>query len=182
MASPPQSPNLEHDHSQLSRDASVNGSGINVTLERSNQSSAQVERDKQKEKAPPTIICCSSEEEDFQVDICPLSWYNLKEANGFCDGVWKLCFLLCFLPLCYPCYLTRKFRRREKRLPGNESFASVGSRRLQARNPENRMIVTKAHRIEETADAIAVTSTAVCQLDTTTLPDTEKEDIASIPV
>ena len=74
MSSPPHSPALEDpdlsprqpgtgDSSTLN-----SGSGLNVTLERSEQSSAQIERDKQKDKAPPIVLCCSrDEEEDFQV-------------------------------------------------------------------------------------------------------------------
>ena len=70
MSSPPHSPNLEHDLGNRTGDSSTlhSGSGLNVTLERSGQSSAQIERDKQKDKAPPIVLCCSrDEEEDFQV-------------------------------------------------------------------------------------------------------------------
>ncbi len=72
---------------------------------------AAAARDARQRENPPKILCCSAQDpEDFQVDLCPRSWFNLGESGGCLDGIWKMLFIVCCLPLCYPCYLTRCVR------------------------------------------------------------------------
>ena len=65
--------------------------------------------------------CCSLEDPDeFQVDLCPRKWFcccsnkGAAESGGrqrmlpvFLQIVWRICFVILCLPLCYPCYLSR---------------------------------------------------------------------------
>ncbi|XP_059088394.1 uncharacterized protein LOC131884583 [Tigriopus californicus] len=99
-------------------------------------------------------LCCSEEPpQDFQVDLCPRTWFNLTQSNGFCHGLWKLTFMLFCIPCCYPCYLTRQCRRRAKRVQGGENFqrAELGStipRSSQRHGSPEKIVVTKANKID----------------------------------
>ncbi len=89
------------------------------------------------EEEPSAYLCCSKEEPDqFQIDLCPRAWFCCCESTAVEDqeacsltaaetgeagprrrrtgprpGVftvlWRVCFVIFCLPLCYPCYLTR---------------------------------------------------------------------------
>lgn len=81
----------------------------------------------------PAYLCCSPEDPDeFQVDLCPRKWFcccsndgsgsgpggRQRRRLGFLQIVWRICFVILCLPLCYPCYLSRRCRRRRRRLDG----------------------------------------------------------------
>ena len=55
-------------------------------------------------------------EEGF--DPCPSTWYRQAKQTGGLGGAWRLAFMCLCLPLCYPCYITRKFRRRRRASTG----------------------------------------------------------------
>lgn len=55
-----------------------------------------------------SIVCCVQDElEDFQVDMCPREWFDCSNVSNVSEGLWKVLFVLCCLPFCYPCYMTR---------------------------------------------------------------------------
>jgi len=51
---------------------------------------------------------------DQGFDPCPSSWYRQAKQTGGLGGAWRLAFMCLCLPLCYPCYITRKYRRRRR--------------------------------------------------------------------
>lgn len=70
-------------------------------------------------------LCCSREDpKEFQVDLCPRKWFCCCSQDGSggrlgCLRIlWRILFVLFCLPLCYPCYVTRRCRRRQRRLEG----------------------------------------------------------------
>jgi len=73
-------------------------------------------------KESQVILCCSSDVRDDQIDLCPTFWYReflgKGEQRTTCLKIrrflWRLCFLVTCLPLCYPCYMSRSVRRRRK--------------------------------------------------------------------
>lgn len=67
-----------------------------------------------------TFLCCASTSKigDDQIDFCPPFWFqDLGSGSNLKRFLWRLCFLVTCLPLCYPCYLTRTIRRRTKQRP-----------------------------------------------------------------
>ena len=75
-------------------------------------------------KESQVILCCSksSNVRDDQIDLCPPFWYReflgKGEKRTTCLKIrrflWRLCFLVTCLPMCYPCYMSRTIRRRRK--------------------------------------------------------------------
>ena len=61
-------------------------------------------------------------EEGF--DPCPSTWYRQAKQTGGLGGAWRLAFMCLCLPLCYPCYITRKFRRRRRASTGSGGTTS----------------------------------------------------------
>lgn len=71
------------------------------------------------------FLCCArSKIREDQVDLCPPSWFreltDEPETRAWAVNarrvLWRLCFISTCLPLCYPCYLSRTFRRRRKQV------------------------------------------------------------------
>ena len=56
------------------------------------------------------------EKDSFQ--CLPAGWFQVPAKDVCSWFCWKFCFLCFCLPVCYPCYLTRTFRRRNVRGPG----------------------------------------------------------------
>ncbi len=68
------------------------------------------------------FLCCSASTSSIlasdQVDLCPKFWFtDLKTCSKPQRFLWRFCFLVTCLPLCYPCYLSRSLRRRQKQRP-----------------------------------------------------------------
>jgi len=64
--------------------------------------------------AAPAVRQETLESEDQGFDPCPSSWYRQAKQTGGLGGAWRLAFMCLCLPLCYPCYITRKYRRRRR--------------------------------------------------------------------
>ena len=84
-----------------------------------------------------TFLCCSGTVREDQVDFCPQIWFkDLKKSPKSCEKfrrfLWRLCFLVTCLPLCYPCYLSRSMRRRlrQKRPRGLDETLQVNKDEL----------------------------------------------------
>ena len=83
------------------------------------------------------FLCCADQRiREDQIDFCPKFWFrefsNNKSSsnnnsrknhnnNSKCSCrkrvqtvIWRICFLLTCLPMCYPCYLSRSIRRRKR--------------------------------------------------------------------
>ena len=80
-----------------------------------------IDRQPVKNNENQTYFCCASNSKnirDDQIDFCPPFWFkdlrigdkDFKIANF----LWRLCFVVTCLPLCYPCYVSRSIRRRRK--------------------------------------------------------------------
>ena len=62
-------------------------------------------------KSEKRINCCGVfDPEGKLVDLCPKSWFEVGSESI----LWRICFVTCCLPLCYPCYLTRTLRKAPK--------------------------------------------------------------------
>ena len=76
------------------------------------------------------FLCCADQRiREDQIDFCPKFWFrefnnkksNSRKNNNKCSCrkrvqtvIWRICFLLTCLPMCYPCYLSRSIRRRKR--------------------------------------------------------------------
>ena len=80
------------------------------------------------------FLCCASQKiREDQIDFCPKFWFrefsnkssnNSRKNNNNSNKcscrkrvqtvIWRICFLLTCLPMCYPCYLSRSIRRRKR--------------------------------------------------------------------
>nr|XP_040567584.1 uncharacterized protein LOC121117273 [Lepeophtheirus salmonis] len=63
------------------------------------------------------LLCCAPQDDvgEHQVDLCPRSWWCCcceGENRSFGSILWRIIFIFCWVPLCYPCYLSRTLRRR----------------------------------------------------------------------
>ena len=102
-------------------------------------------------------LCCSREDpEEFQVDLCPRKWFCCCSHDGSGGGrlgcleiIWRILFVLFCLPLCYPCYVTRRCRRRQRRLEGVvvSSPVSPCNKRVVASSSPDRIHKIRAHKI-----------------------------------
>jgi len=120
---------------------------------------------------PSAYLCCSQEEPDeFQVDLCPRKWFcccsigssgsvdRQRRRPGFLHFVWRICFVILCLPLCYPCYLTRRLRRRRRRLDGVvvSSPTSPNSNRTirvaTCPSPEHVIVVNKIPEVSQSRE------------------------------
>jgi len=61
-----------------------------------------------------TQLSVEEEEEEEGFSLCPRAWCRAARAEGGARGAWRLAFMCLCLPACYPCYLTRKYRRRRR--------------------------------------------------------------------
>jgi hypothetical protein len=110
--------NSTRDATLISNSSSASGSRvvrINREYDKSSDGSGGASSGSDDE--PSVYLCCSRVYPDqFQIDLCPRKWFcccSTEEESirgtkpGVIDVLWKACFVLFCLPLCYPCFLTR---------------------------------------------------------------------------
>ena len=90
---------------------------------------------------------------DQGFDPCPSSWYRQAKQTGGLGGAWRLAFMCLCLPLCYPCYITRKYRRR-RRATANLG-ASISPSRVPL-SPSISQIDAKASPANDAKEALRV--------------------------
>ena len=86
----------------------------NDTCTPSHHSSATDSRGSTSERIAAPAVRQETLESEEGFDPCPSSWYRQAKETGGLGGAWRLAFMCLCLPLCYPCYITRKFRRRRR--------------------------------------------------------------------
>jgi len=86
----------------------------NDTCTPSQHSSATDSRGSTSERIAAPAVRQETLESEEGFDPCPSSWYRQAKETGGLGGAWRLAFMCLCLPLCYPCYITRKFRRRRR--------------------------------------------------------------------
>ena len=80
----------------------------------SQHSSATDSRGSTSERVAPPAERQETLESEEGFDPCPSSWYRQAKQTGGLGGAWRLAFMCLCLPVCYPCYITRKYRRRRR--------------------------------------------------------------------
>ena len=80
----------------------------------SQHSSATDSRGSTSERVAPSAERQDTLESEEGFDPCPSSWYRQAKQTGGLGGAWRLAFMCLCLPVCYPCYITRKYRRRRR--------------------------------------------------------------------
>lgn len=80
----------------------------------SQHSSATDSRGSTSERVAPPAERQETLESEEGFDPCPSSWYREAKQTGGLGGAWRLAFMCLCLPVCYPCYITRKYRRRRR--------------------------------------------------------------------
>ena len=80
----------------------------------SQHSSAPDSRGSTAERIATPVERQDTVESEGGFDPCPSTWYRQAKQTGGLGGAWRLAFMCLCLPLCYPCYITRKYRRRRR--------------------------------------------------------------------
>eukprot|EP00095_Tigriopus_kingsejongensis_P001752 snap_masked-scaffold183_size276960-processed-gene-0.6 protein:Tk01752 transcript:snap_masked-scaffold183_size276960-processed-gene-0.6-mRNA-1 annotation:"---NA---" len=117
-----------------------------------------------------TILCFSKRSpRPNQVDLCPRSWFGLKDKKGgrsgnvhdnhdqnqeeeneddlattVCDIIWRSIFFLTCFPLCYPCYICRTLRRMSKTSYSEYDFLALCKQRRPRAAPFQSPLVYQA--------------------------------------
>merc|ERR1712038_187576 len=90
----------------------------------SQHSSATDSRGSTSERVAAPAVRQETLESEEGFDPCPSSWYRQAKQTGGLGGAWRLAFMCLCLPVCYPCYITRKYRRRRRASTGPRGTTS----------------------------------------------------------
>jgi len=98
----------------MARQSSTSALLFNDMSTLSQHSSATDSRGSTSERVAAPAVRQETLESEEGFDPCPSSWYRQAKQTGGLGGAWRLAFMCLCLPVCYPCYITRKYRRRRR--------------------------------------------------------------------
>ena len=112
------------------------------------------------------FLCCADQRiREDQIDFCPKFWFrefsnnkssssnnnsrkNNNNNNSKCSCrkrvqtvIWRICFLLTCLPMCYPCYLSRSIRRRKRQKIISSDMVSQERLGIQVISPVQKKLI-----------------------------------------